>query len=109
MPQFVYFLDLVDDPALIAEYDAWHQRVFPEVLEHLKSLGFASCQIYRTGNRLAMVVESEEAAASDGGGATVPERVKEWEELMDRFQSRLPWANEGEKWVRGNLVFDWRR
>ncbi len=34
-----YALDLKNDPALIAAYEAWHRAVWPEVLEHLKATG----------------------------------------------------------------------
>ncbi|CAN5425950.1 L-rhamnose mutarotase [soil metagenome] len=105
MAQWVYFLDLVNDPQIFVEYDEWHTRVWPEVLEHLRASGFESCRIYRAGNRLVMIVESEVQVASDGGGAPVPAKVTEWEEMMDPFQVALPWADGG-KWTLGSCVFD---
>jgi L-rhamnose mutarotase len=33
--------------------------------------------------------------------------VQEWEELMDRFQQRLPFAQPGEKWVLMEAIFEW--
>lgn len=102
-----YALDLKDDPALIAAYDDWHQRVWPEVLEHLRKSGITHCSVHRAGNRLFMVVESSTGAATDGGGASLPPRVQAWEDLMATFQQPLPFAKEGEKWVRMERVFDW--
>ncbi|MBL7962891.1 MAG: L-rhamnose mutarotase [Flavobacteriales bacterium] len=102
-----YALDLKDDAALIAEYDAWHQRVWPEVLEHLRQSGINRCTIHRAGNRLFMTVESTTGAATDGGGVPLPPRVQEWEQLMDRLQQRLPFAKPGEKWVLMHIIFDW--
>ena len=107
MPQFIYFLDLVDDPIVFAEYDAWHTRVWPEVLDHLRASGFESCQIYRAGNRLVMVAHSAEQVESDGGGRPVPAKVTEWEEMMNQFQVPLSIAPPGQKWVLGTCVFDW--
>jgi L-rhamnose mutarotase len=34
--------------------------------------------------------------------------VQEWEDLMDRFQQRLPFAQPGEKWVLLHTIFDWQ-
>ena len=103
-----YALDLKDDPALIAEYEDWHTRVWPEVLDHLRQSGITRCTIHRAGDRLFMTVESSSGAATDGGGASLPPRVQEWEDLMDRFQQRLPFAQPGEKWVLLETIFDWR-
>ena len=102
-----YALDLKDDPALIAAYDNWHTRVWPEVLEHLRKSGITRCEIHRTGSRLFMTVESGSGAATDGGGAALPSRVQEWEDLMATFQQPLPFAKPGEKWVRMEKIFDW--
>jgi len=102
-----YALDLKDDPALIAAYDAWHTRVWPEVLEHLRAQGITHCSIHRAGNRLFMIVESTNGAATDGGGEVLPPRVQEWEVLMTAFQQPLPFAKAGEKWVRMEKIFDW--
>lgn len=102
-----YALDLKNDPTLIAAYEAWHRAVWPEVLEHLKRQGIHSCSIHCTGNRLFMIVESESVAATDGGGAPLPPRVQEWEDLMASYQQPLPFAKPGEKWVRMDRIFDW--
>ena len=103
-----YALDLKDDPELIAAYEAWHQKVWPEGLEHLRQSGITRCSIHRAGNRLFMTVESSTGAATDGGGAALPARVQEWEDLMDTFQQRLPFAKPGEKWVELRTIFDWK-
>ena len=103
-----FALDLKDDPALIAEYDRWHRKVWPEVLEHLRAQGITRCTIHRAGNRLFMITEGGSGAATDGGGAAVPARVQEWEDLMNTFQQPLPFAKPGEKWVRMEKIFDWR-
>lgn len=108
MPQYVYLLDLVDDPEKIAQYEAWHTKVWPEVLENLQARGIRKCQIFRAGNRLAMLLESDAPTSSDGRGSDVPQRVTEWEELMSQFQQPLPFAQPGEKWVLANRIFDWK-
>ena len=40
MPRCCMTLDLKDDPKLIAEYRAYHERVWPEVLRSLKAGGW---------------------------------------------------------------------
>jgi L-rhamnose mutarotase len=32
-------------------------------------------------------------------------KVQEWEELMWKFQSSIPWAKPGEKWVLMEQIF----
>lgn len=108
MPHFVFLLDLVDDPELIAEYDAWHTKVWPEVLDHLKASGYRHCQIHRSGSRLVMLTEADSPTPSDGGGRPVPAKVAEWEEMMNRYHIPLPWARPGHKWTHAEVVFDWR-
>lgn len=107
MATWVYILDLIDEPTAIATYELYHRDVWPEVLDHLAHSGLRSCQIYRAGNRLVMLTESEKQVASDGGGQLVPPRVQEWECLMDRFQQRLPFAKPSEKWVPAVSIFRW--
>jgi L-rhamnose mutarotase len=64
-------------------------------------------EIYRTGNRLFMIVETDESFSFERKSemdASNP-KVQEWETLMLRFQKRLPWARDGEKWVLMNKIF----
>jgi len=104
---WIYFLDLQDDPTRIAEYERHHRAVWPEVLTHLRQSGIQRCRIYRAGNRLTMLLDSDRPVATDGGNEPVSDRVMQWETLMDQFQQRLPFAGPGEKWVQANSIFDW--
>ncbi len=109
MKRFVFALDLVDDPGAIAEYEAWHRadRIWPAVVASLRDSGLTALDIFRTGNRLCLIMETpddfspETKAAAD---ATNPD-VQAWERLMWTFQRALPWAAPGEKWVRMLRVF----
>ena len=42
-------LDLVDEPDKIAEYQRLHQRIWPEVADHLRQHGIVNMEIYRLG------------------------------------------------------------
>ena len=101
-------LDLVNDAALIAEYERWHQNVWVEIKESILTAGISQMEIYRTGNRLFMIMETDEAfdsAKKTAMDAANP-KVQEWEQLMSKFQQALPWAKEGEKWIAMNKIFN---
>lgn len=109
MKRFCYALDLVDDPKFIAEYEHWHtaENCWPEIKKSIIDSGITEMQIYRTGNRLFMIMETtddysgEKKMEMDAGNP----KVQEWEELMWKFQQRIPWAKEDEKWVLMNKIF----
>lgn len=100
-------LDLKDDPALIAEYEEHHRHVWPGIEKSIRESGIEVLEIYRTGNRLFMIMEVGDAfsfeakAAADAANPT----VQEWEALMWKFQQALPWAKTGEKWVVMERIF----
>ena len=107
MKTYCLALDLKDDPSLIAEYEAYHQAVWPEILESISSSGIESMKIYRTGNRLFMIMQTSDSFSFDAKGAADANnpKVQEWETLMDTFQQRLPWSKPGEKWVLMDEIF----
>ncbi len=100
-------LDLKDDPLLIAAYDEYHQAVWPEVIESIKSAGIQALEIYRVANRLFMIIEAnsdfsfEQKAAMDAKN----EIVQQWEQTMWEYQQALPVAKPGEKWVIMKKIF----
>ena len=107
MQRFCLALDLKPDPALIAEYEAWHRAVWPEILESIRGAGIENLDIYRVENRLFMILEAnddfslERKAAMDASNP----KVQEWEALMWRYQQALPGARPGEKWVLMERIF----
>jgi L-rhamnose mutarotase len=109
MRRLYFALDLKDDPALIKEYEDWHRagKIWPEVVEHLRAAGIKEIEILRCGDRLTMVMEvpDEFSAADQAALAAASGRVREWEDLMWRFQRPLPFAKVGEKWVPMARVF----
>lgn len=105
--RFCLTLDLKDDPELIAQYDAWHQAVWPEVLDSIREAGIEAMTIYRLQNRLCMIMDVGEefsfAAKSAADAANL--RVQAWEQLMWDYQEPLPWAAHGEKWMLMEPIF----
>ncbi|MCG6987155.1 MAG: L-rhamnose mutarotase [Gemmatimonadetes bacterium] len=100
-------LDLKDDPELIAAYERHHQRIWPEITASIRASGIVDMEIYRTGNRLFMVMEVDEGFSFEAKGAAdlADPKVQEWETLMSTFQQALPWTGPGEKWVRMKRIF----
>ncbi|MEP6747547.1 MAG: L-rhamnose mutarotase [Bacteroidota bacterium] len=107
MLRYCLALDLNDDEKLIAEYEAYHKNVWPEIKKSILGAGINDMEIYRTGNRLFMIMDTaedfsfEKKAAMDISNP----KVQEWEQLMWKFQSALPWAKPGEKWIRMDKIF----
>lgn len=100
-------LDLIDDPALIAEYERYHERIWPEIGQSIRSAGITDMEIYRVGNRLFMIMETEETFSFEKKARmdAENERVQEWERLMWRYQQALPMAKPGEKWLLMKRIF----
>lgn len=101
-------LDLVNDSEIIAEYDYWHQNVWDEVKESILIAGITQMEIYRTGNRLFMIMETDETfdALKKASMDAANTKVQEWEQLMWKFQQAIPWAKEGEKWIQMDKIFN---
>lgn len=107
--RYALALDLADDPHLIAEYDRHHTQVWPAIEESLRAAGIDHLEIYRTGNRLFMVLEAPSAFSLDAKAAADAANpiVQEWERLMWTYQRALPWAKAGEKWLVMDRIYEW--
>ncbi|KUG11124.1 L-fucose mutarotase [Elizabethkingia sp. HvH-WGS333] len=107
MRKYALALDLKDDDELIRQYEEYHKRVWPEILESIKNSGIQNMEIYRTDNRLFMIMEVgddfsfDAKAEADAGNP----KVQEWENLMWDYQQALPKSKPGEKWVLMDKIF----
>jgi L-rhamnose mutarotase len=108
MKTYYLALDLKDDPALIAEYQKWHANVWPEIKRSIIDSGITCMKIYRTGNRLFMIIEATDQFSFERKDSTDREnsKVVEWEKLMWNYQQPLPWAKQGEKWMLMEQIFE---
>ena len=107
MKRYCLALDLKDDPNLIAEYEVYHQKVWPEILASIRDSGIQQMEIYRAGNRLFMIMEVNDTFSFETkskADVTNP-KVQEWETLMWKYQQALPFAKPGEKWVVMDKIF----
>ena len=108
MQRFCLALDLKPDPALIAEYEAFHRAVWPEIVASIRVAGIERLEIYRIEQRLFMILEAnasfsfKEKAKADASNP----KVQEWETLMWQYQRALPTAKTGEKWLLMNKIFE---
>lgn len=107
MKKFCLALDLIDDPELIAEYEKYHQNVWPEIKQSILNSGIINMKIYRVQNRLFMIVEADENFSFEAKNEADKNnsKVQEWEELMWKFQQQLPNSKPGEKWQLMDKIF----
>jgi L-rhamnose mutarotase len=102
MPRLYYALDLHDDPALIAEYERWHnpEAIWPEIVESITAAGVRDMEIYRVDDRLVLIMDVDEDYSAEAKAAAdhANPRVQAWEALMSTFQKPLPGSAPGEKW-----------
>lgn len=105
--RYCFALDLKNDSALIAEYEGYHRAVWPEIIQSIKGSGIEQLEIYRSGNRLFMIMETNdhfsfaEKSAADAANPI----VQQWETLMWNYQQALPSALPGEKWILMDKIF----
>jgi len=100
-------LDLKDDPKLIAEYQRYHQKIWPEITESIKEAGIRDLEIYLRGTRMFMVLEVDDNFSFERKAEADRKnpKVQEWENLMWNFQKALPEASPGEKWLPMERIF----
>ncbi|MFA6088037.1 L-rhamnose mutarotase [Mucilaginibacter sp.] len=107
MKRYCLTLDLKDDTSLIAEYEAYHKSVWPEVLDSINGSGIIGMEIYRYDIRLFMIMETTDDFSFENKAAMDADNVKvqEWEQLMWKYQQPVKGAIAGEKWVLMDKIF----
>ena len=107
LKRYCLALDLVDDELRIAQYEAHHKKVWPEVLKSIKESGIRQMEIHRAGNRLFMIIEVDDTFSFENKQQADAQnsKVQEWENLMWNYQQALPFARPGEKWVIMDQIF----
>ena len=107
--RFCQTLDLKNNPELIAEYIKRHgeAEIWKEIPAGIKEVGILEMEIYLSGTRLFMIVETPldfEWDAAFEKLAALP-RQTEWEEHMSVFQLSKPGASSAEKWKLMKRIF----
>jgi L-rhamnose mutarotase len=108
MKRFALALDLQDDPELIREYEEWHTKVWPEILQSIHSSGIEKMEIYRMQNRLFMIMETSDSFTFEKKSEMDKnnKKVDEWEELMWNYQQQIPGSKPNEKWILMDKIFE---
>jgi len=111
MKRYCLALDLKNDPKLIAHYRKYHENIWPEITKSIKDSGIEDLEIYLLGTRMFMIMEVNDSFSFSAKAKTDAEnpKVKEWEELMWRFQQPLAEAKPGEKWMLMERIFKLER
>lgn len=111
MKRYCLTLDLKDNPQLIAEYRRYHEKIWPQITKSIRDSGIEDMEIYLLGTRMFMVMEVNEnfSFADKAKADAANPKVREWEELMWKFQKPLPSAKPGEKWMLMERIFKLER
>ena len=107
--RMVMTTDLVSKPELIADYEAQHRAIWPEVAASLRAIGIKELKIYRLETRLVMVMEVPEGFDKEKDFArhmASHPRCRSWEELMSGYQLAPPGAAQGQKWGEMAEIFE---
>jgi len=105
--RFCLTLDLKDDPALIAEYRKYHEKIWPEITESIKNSGIVDMEIYLLGARMFMIMEVNESFSFEKKAMADQKdpKVQAWEQLMWKFQQEIAGATPGEKLLLMERIF----
>ena len=100
-------LDLKDDRELIAEYKQHHEKIWPEITQSIKNAGIEDLEIYLLGTRMFMIMEVSDQFSFAAKTKADKEdlKVREWEQLMWKYQQALPQAGQDEKWLLMERIF----
>jgi len=101
---------LKDDPELIREYKRMHAAgaAWPEVTNGAKEAGILDLEIYISGNRLFMIMDTvpdfdHNKAMLELSGKP---RQQEWETFVSGFQNTSPDASSNDKWQLMGRIFE---
>ena len=104
-------VNLVNDSAAIAAYEKYHAKAWPEVIAANEPANIKGVKIYRLANRLVMILTVPENWDGDKDNNYVKSspRVKEWLDIMEKYQQPSPEAPAGTKgWTTMKLVFGYK-
>ena len=109
MKSFAQTIDLLNNPKLIKKYEEYHRNVWPEVINGLKVIGIERMEIFRIGNHLFMYCSAKDDFDPNTDFPKYTEthpKADEWNDLMSKFQEKIPEAELSDWWAPMKLVFD---
>ena len=100
--RFCKTLTLENDPELIDDYKKVHGpgAVWPEITKGMREVGILDMEIYITGTRLFMIMDTIPDFDHDSAmkELAAKPRQSEWEAFVSRFQKTSADASAEEKW-----------
>jgi L-rhamnose mutarotase len=107
--RYVQYMEISDDPELMAEYRKWHSEEYnwKEIRDGIRQVGILEMEIYLIGNHLTMIVDTPADfnwQESMDRLAKLP-RQAEWEAFVSRFQNCSPDVRSDEKWKPMERIF----
>ena len=107
--RYVQYLEISDNPELIALYRKWHspEYCWQEVRDGIRQVGILEMEIYILGNRLVMIVDTPsdfDWPSAMARLSTLP-RQAEWEAFVAKFQGCAANARSDEKWQQMERMF----
>jgi L-rhamnose mutarotase len=108
LKKYCLALDLIDDVKLIAQYEQYHKKIWPEITKSIIDSGIQNLEIYRVFNRLFMIMETSDEFSFTTKAQLDAKNVKveQWESLMWQYQQQIPGSKPNEKWVLMTKIFD---
>lgn len=107
--RYVQRLDLISDEDAIRIYRKLHSKEFhwKEIRDGIREVGILEMEIYISGNRLVMVVDTPVDFDWDTSMAklAILPRQAEWEELVGKFQKCSVNAMSDDKWQMMERMF----
>jgi len=105
--RYCFVLDLQDNKETIAKYRKYHKKIWPEITKSILAAGIIDMEIYLSGNRLFMIMETDESFSFERKAILDArnQKVLEWEKIMSHLQKPVKWAKKGEKWVLMEEIF----
>ncbi|HTS63393.1 MAG TPA: L-rhamnose mutarotase [Candidatus Acidoferrales bacterium] len=102
MPRYAFKLRI--KPEAIEEYEIEHRRVWPELLDKLKSVGISDYSIFRRGQDLTLVLRCDDfdKAWDELDRDPVNQR---WQVFMSRLFEPVPDQKPGERFAMLKEVF----
>jgi L-rhamnose mutarotase len=98
---------LRDGGDAVDAYERFHARIWPEVLEDGRRSGVSRTSIFREGDRLFMVMDTDDDFRIEAFGFPSAEpRVREWQATMDTLLLDQPDLAPGHKWRPIGTVSD---
>ena len=109
LKRYVQFLEISEDPEMVAQYRKWHSEEYSwkEVRDGIRAVGILEMEIYILGSKLVMIVDAPADFMWDGAMArlaTLPKQA-EWEAFVSKFQGCAADARSDEKWQPMERIF----